>query len=91
MLLFIIDSTALILEFESRRGDIILYIIANLFARMKKGISCWERLAWVGAIRRESTREEIVKGLSLLVTKIQGTYRSGEGGERACYVNLDFE
>ena len=41
-------------EFEPRRGE-----SSNLFAKKKKRINCWERLAWVSTIRRESTREEL--------------------------------
>ena len=44
----------LVREFESRRGEIL-----NVFAKInKKRINCWERLAWVSTIRRESTRED---------------------------------
>ena len=35
--------------------------------------------AWVSTVRRKSTREEITG--NLLAVKIQGTNRSGEGGE----------
>ena len=44
-----------VLEFESCRGEIF-----NLFARMKKGSTAESVYVeeWVGAIRRESTREE---------------------------------
>ena len=35
--------------------------------------------AWIGTIRRESTREESAEPFS--TKKKQGTYRSGEGGE----------
>ena len=43
----------LVLEFESRRGEIL-----NLFAKIKEDQLLRERLAWVGTIRLESTREE---------------------------------
>ena len=44
-------------------------------------MNCWDRrlTAWVGTIRRESTREERVEVFSR--PKKQGTNRSGEGGE----------
>ena len=48
---------ALVREFESHRGEIL-----NLFSKKKEGSTAesasGERLAWVGAIRREATREE---------------------------------
>ena len=46
-----------------------------------KRMNCWDRrlTAWVGTIRRESTREERVEVFSR--PKKQGTNRSGEGGE----------
>ena len=44
---------AFILEFESHRGDIL-----HSNTKKKKGINCRERLARVGASRRESTSEE---------------------------------
>ena len=47
----------LIREFESRRCEILIF-----FAKKKEErINCWERLAWVRIIRRESTREEIAE------------------------------
>ena len=44
---------ALVLEFESHRGDIV-----NFFAKIEKDQLLRASIAWVGAIRRESTREE---------------------------------
>ena len=42
-------------------------------------INCWERLAWVGAIRRESTGEE--RAETLFAINMQGTNRSGDRRE----------
>ena len=67
----------LVREFESRRSEIL-----NMFQqkkKWKKRINCWERLAWVSAIRRESTREEKAEIFS----------RSGEEGRKAWYVTPD--
>ena len=42
--------------------------------------------------RRNSTRiDQGRKDSRLLVVKMQGTNRSGEGGRRACYVTPDLE
>ena len=60
----------LVREFESRRGEIL-----NIFAKIKKDQLLRERLAWVGTIGRESTREERAEIFSR--SEMQGTNRSG--------------
>ena len=47
--------------------------------KWKRANSCWECLAWVSTVRRRSTREE--RAENLLAIKMQGTNRTGEGGE----------
>ena len=79
----------MLLPFQSQRGQIL-----NLFAKIRERINCWERLARVGTIRRESRREEQAEVLSrkkkiegkiegTIEGKIEGTKRAEEGGEEA--------
>ena len=64
----------LIREFESRRDEIL-----NLLAKIWKRSNCWERLAWVSTIRRESTREERAEIFSRKKCKARTVV--GRGGE----------
>ena len=63
----------LILEFEPRRGDILIF-----FSVQEKMIKCWERLALIDTIRRESSREG--RAQNRLAITVQSPNRSGEGG-----------
>ena len=56
---YYIILTVLVREFEPRHGEIL-----NIFAKIKKDQLLRERLAWVGTIGRESTREERAQILS---------------------------
>ena len=78
-MLLVILAIALVLEFETYRGEIL-----DLFAIIEKGQ--FLRAPSVG--RHNSTRvDEGRKGRSLLATKMKDRNRSGQwgGGRRACY------